>query len=196
MSTKTKQNLIEDFSQQINDFINSSPTELLFEEVGELYILFQKIKNNKKKNFKKKIEKIEKKDINTFNHITKYATLEEVYGVKTFTKHIQEQPSAIDRTREVINSLRNANLQLRSDPIIPKKVVSFFNNSTIEPMELPNLDNIEELPNNIDLKIIMNDLENESDEESSSFENVQDQVLDWNVEDVENLATEQKEILL
>ena len=187
MSTKTKQNLIEDFSQQINDFINSSPTELLFEEVGELYILFQKIKNNKKKNLKKKIEKIEKKDINTFNHITKYATLEEVYGVKTFTKHIQEQP--------VINSLRNANLQLRSDPIIPKKVVSFFNNSTIEPMELPNLDNIEELPNNIDLKIIMNDLENESDEESSSFENVQDQVLDWNV-NVENLTTEQKEILL
>jgi hypothetical protein len=191
MSTKTKQNLIEDFSQQINDFINSSPTELLFEEVGELYILFQKIKNNKKKNLKKKIEKIEKKDINTFNHITKYATLEEVYGVKTFTKHIQEQPSVIDRTREVINSLRNANLQLRSDPIIPKKVVSFFNNSTIEPMELPNLDiinsdisehsMIEELPNNIDLKNIIENLENESDNESS-FENVEDEVLDWNLE--------------
>ena len=173
MSTKTKQNLIEDFSEQINDFINSSPTELLFEEVGELYILFQKIKNNKKKNLKKKIKKIEKKDIkiNTFNQFTEYATLEEVYGVKTFTKHIQESS---------VNSLRNANLQLRSEPLIPKKVVSIFNNSTIEPMELPNLDNIEELPNNIDLKIIMNNLENESDNEESSFENVEDQILDWN----------------
>jgi len=174
MSTKTKQNLIEDFSEQINDFINSSPTELLFEEVGELYILFQKIKNNKKKNLKKKIKKIEKKDIkiNTFNQFTEYATLEEVYGVKTFTKHIQESS---------VNSLRNANLQLRSEPLIPKKVVSIFNNSTIEPMELPNLDNIEELPDNIDLKNIIENLENESDNESS-FENVQDEVLDWNLE--------------
>jgi hypothetical protein len=174
MSTKTKQNLIEDFSEQINDFINSSPTELLFEEVGELYILFQKIKNNKKKNLKKKIEK--KDNSSSFNQITKYATLEEVYGVKTF--HIQE--SVIDRAHEPVNSLRNANLQLRSEPLIPKKVVSIFNNSTIEPMELPNLDNIEELPNNIDLKIIMNNLENESDNEESSFENVEDQILDWN----------------
>jgi thymidylate synthase len=180
MSTKTKQNLIEDFSEQINDFINSSPTELLFEEVGELYILFQKIKNNKKKNLKKKIKKIEKKDIKVFTHFTDYATLEEVYGVETFTKHIQE-PNAIDRTREVINSLRNANLQLRSEPLIPKKTVSIFNNSTIEPMELPNLDNIEELPDNIDLKNIIENLENQSDDESS-FENVQDEVLDWNLE--------------
>jgi len=48
-------------------------------------------------------------------------------------------------------------------------------------MELPNLDNIEELPNNIDLKNIIENLENESDNESS-FENVEDEVLDWNLE--------------
>ena len=50
MSTKKK--LIENFSEQINDFIIFSRTELLFEEIGELYIIFQKIKNNNKSNLK------------------------------------------------------------------------------------------------------------------------------------------------
>ena len=120
-----------------------------------------------------------KHNSSSFNDITPYATLEEVYGVKTFTKPIQNTP------RDVVNSLRNANLQLRSEPLITKKIVSIFNNSTIEPMELPNLDTIKELPNNINLDMILNNLENKSEsDEESSFENVQDQVLDWNLEEL------------
>ena len=60
----SKIQFIENLSEQINEFMTGSPGQLSFGEVGELYTVLQKIKNNKKTTPVKKVVKEEPKKTN------------------------------------------------------------------------------------------------------------------------------------